>query len=383
MRGSRFALLAGAYTTLTCVHAEHHMQKYKVEKRQDGDTSIPLIISSSCPDIIYPAVLTQGGTGPTNTGWAAQPNSNQTLYVSEDWQGRVWARTNCSNIGSGSSSSSSTSSGSTGCSTGDCGGLVACKGPGTPPATLAEFTLSGSHQQTFYDISLVDGYNLPMAIQILPNDVQTLEQLDQSTTNPSCVASPNNLAAQNFNPYANNQQFLGTSSSSPLPFDTKNTANSVTNWCPWDLQIKPPSTPSNGVYPYPDTNIARPAFNPCISACSKYNQDNYCCLGAYNSVNKCQPGYYSKAAKGVCPDAYSYAFDDQTSTFIVPAGGGFQVVFCPGGRSTNIIASKGSTAIEHGSSNGSHWALGSAGRPLIDGTLVRIAVLALAGAVFL
>ena len=46
-------------------------------------------------------------------------------------------------------------------------------------------------------------------------------------------------------------------------------------------------------------------------------------------------------AKKVCPDAYSYAFDDQTSTFIVPAGGGFEVVFCPTGRSSNILATMG------------------------------------------
>ena len=32
------------------------------------------------------------------------------------------------------------------------------------------------------------------------------------------------------------------------------------------------------------------------------------------------------------------AFDDQTSTFIIPSGGGFQVVFCPPGRSSNILA---------------------------------------------
>lgn len=31
------------------------------------------------------------------------------------------------------------------------------------------------------------------------------------------------------------------------------------------------------------------------------------------------------------------AFDDQTSTFIVPAGGGFEVIFCPPGRSTLIL----------------------------------------------
>lgn len=32
---------------------------------------------------------------------------------------------------------------------------------GVPPATLAEFTLSGDGNTDFYDISIVDGYNLP------------------------------------------------------------------------------------------------------------------------------------------------------------------------------------------------------------------------------
>ena len=39
---------------------------------------------------------------------------------------------------------------------------------------------------------------------------------------------------------------------------------------------------------------------------------------------------------------FSYAaFDDQTSTFILPEGGGFGVVFCPPGRSTTILSSLG------------------------------------------
>jgi hypothetical protein len=32
------------------------------------------------------------------------------------------------------------------------------------------------------------------------------------------------------------------------------------------------------------------------------------------------------------------AFDDQFSTFIIPSGAGFEVVFCPGARSTTILA---------------------------------------------
>lgn len=40
------------------------------------------------------------------------------------------------------------------------------------------------------------------------------------------------------------------------------------------------------------------------------------------------------------PQSGQAAFDDQTSTFIIPAGAGFQVIFCPGGRSTTILNSE-------------------------------------------
>jgi hypothetical protein len=35
---------------------------------------------------------------------------------------------------------------------------------GVPPATLAEWTLQGDGNRDFYDVSLVDGYNIPMRI---------------------------------------------------------------------------------------------------------------------------------------------------------------------------------------------------------------------------
>ncbi|KAG5005631.1 hypothetical protein JHK82_023615 [Glycine max] len=56
------------------------------------------------------------------------------------------------------------SSGSGTCITGDCGGKLKCDGVGgAPPASLAEFTLD-SQEGDFYDVSLVDGYNLPVSI---------------------------------------------------------------------------------------------------------------------------------------------------------------------------------------------------------------------------
>lgn len=308
--------------------AEHHMKRH-VEPRQNNGT-LRLVIANWCPNTVWPGIVTQGGSGPDATGFRLDAGDNRTITVASDWQGRVWGRSNCTFNDPNKPGS---------CTTGECGALD-CKQAGNPPATLAEFTMDGGQDQTFYDISLVDGYNLPLAIVLLPNDVPGLASVKPSTTNPSCVGSVGDLAAPNFNPYSNNQIFLGTNSSDPLAFDTSVTSSSVAQWCPWDLQVDPPQAPGSGVYPYPDGNVPRPTFNPCLSACAKYNTPQYCCTGQYDGSGKCSPNYYSKTAKQICPDAYSYAYDDQDSTFIVPKGGEFQVIFCPGGRSTKIIASQ-------------------------------------------
>ena len=313
--------------------AVHHMN-IPVAKRQSGGGNVPMVIANQCNDDIWPGVITQGGSGADMNGFKLSAGDSQTIHVSSDWQGRIWGRSNCSFDSTGSPNGGS----SRACSTGDCGSL-SCEVAGAPPATLAEFTMDGGQDQTFYDISLVDGYNLPMAIVMTTSDGQDNVQSNfGSETNPVCIASVGDLAAQDFDPYANGQQFLGTSSQNPLPFENKVTSQSVSDWCPWDLQVNPPQAPGDGVYPYPDGNVERPPFNPCLSACAKHASDSYCCLGSYNGPGKCSPNYYAKAAKNVCPDAYSYAYDDQDSTFIIPKGPGFSVVFCPGGRSTEILA---------------------------------------------
>lgn len=278
-----------------------------------------------------------------------EPGANKTLTVSSDWQGRLWGRTNCTFDSSGRNSGSAPRA----CSSGDCGGTLACRGTGEVPVTLAEFTLDGSHQQAFYDISLVDGYNIPMAIVVLTNGADALEDLDPNETNPSCVASIGNFhQGSTFNPYANSATFLGTTAQQPLPFLDNVSGSDISNWCPWDLQVSPPQRPGDGVYPYPDTGIERPVFNPCLSACAKFDRPAYCCTGPNDGPDVCGPNYYSRAAKSVCPDAYSYAYDDQDSTFVVPSGGGFQIVFCPSGRSTDILATGGSTIETTGPMNG-------------------------------
>lgn len=98
----------------------------------------------------------------------------------------------------------------------------------------------------------------------------------------------------------------GSNPSFPLPLEQRNTVDDVRRWCPWDLQLRPPLKPGDGVYPYPDDTIARPEFDPCFSACARWNEPQDCCTGSYNDPDVCKPSLYSEKAKGVCPDAYSF-----------------------------------------------------------------------------
>ncbi|KAG9147461.1 hypothetical protein Leryth_007276 [Lithospermum erythrorhizon] len=109
-----------------------------------------------CEYTVWPGVLANAGSPSLDsTGFELPQGSTRKFIAPSGWSGRVWGRTGCNFDGSGSGI----------CSTGDCGsGQVECNGAGAaPPATLAEFTL-GTVGQDFYDVSLVDGYNLPMVV---------------------------------------------------------------------------------------------------------------------------------------------------------------------------------------------------------------------------
>lgn len=196
------------------------------------------------------------------------------------------------------------------------------KPQGMTPVTLFEIALQGGSEgvQSFYDISLVDGYNLPMGVVYLKSS--GAPDLPPNLTNCRCVASEGHTGGGSAN------------ESFPMP---EASGGDLGRWCPWDHQLSPPTKPGDGVYPYPDDDIKRPNFSPCLSACELTKSDKDCCKGEFNSPDICKPGMYSNQAKAVCPDAYSFAFDDQSSTFIVPTGGGWEVTFCPGGASTNIL----------------------------------------------
>ncbi|OAY73479.1 Pathogenesis-related protein 5 [Ananas comosus] len=139
-----------------------------------------------------------------------------------------------------------------------------------PPATLAEFTLDGSGSNDFYDVSLVDGYNIPMLVA------------PQGGSGPNC--RPTGCLAD---------------------------LNGV---CPSDLKVV---VGGEGV--------------ACRSACDAFGAPQYCCSGAYGSPSTCGPTSYSLFFKNACPRAYSYAYDDATSTFTCAAAtaSSYIITFCP------------------------------------------------------
>ncbi|XP_070012585.1 pathogenesis-related thaumatin-like protein 3.5 isoform X2 [Nicotiana sylvestris] len=151
------------------------------------------------------------------------------------------------------------------CGTADCSGAFECNGAGgNPPASLAEFTLDSP--MDFYDVSFVDGFNIP--ISVYPSGGSG------NCSNVQCV-SDENLQ------------------------------------CPPELQVK-----TNN-----DTVIA------CNSACLAFNKPEYCCTEEFNDPNICKPTNYSQIFKKACPDAYSYPYDDATSTFTCN-GADYLISFC-------------------------------------------------------
>lgn len=128
----RSTLLLTLITT-TLVHpisAVHHLQQPPLHLVNRENSDLPLIISSNCAETIYPAILTQSGTGPNRSGFRLETGDSVAQNVSADWRGRVWGRTNCTFNEDGTVPASS--QGGAPCSSGDCGSFIECQGAVSP-----------------------------------------------------------------------------------------------------------------------------------------------------------------------------------------------------------------------------------------------------------
>ncbi|KAK3232261.1 hypothetical protein Dsin_004142 [Dipteronia sinensis] len=228
-------------------------------------------ITNNCPYTIWPGTLAGSGTPqlPT-TGFELLSGASVRIASVPGWSGRIWARTGCKFDQSGIGS----------CQTGDCGGRLQCDGNGaTPPASLFEITLGAGNEKDFYDVSIVDGYNLPIVVQ--PRGVYGSAGACNAT---GCTSDIN----------------MG---------------------CPKELQVVGGDGGGGG-------GGGGDGVVACKSACEAFGLDQYCCSGQFANPTTCTPSFYSSIFKRACPRAYSYAFDDGTSTFTCKAYD-YAIIFCP------------------------------------------------------
>ncbi|XP_027354490.1 thaumatin-like protein 1 [Abrus precatorius] len=271
-----------------------------------GVASTTFTLVNKCDYTVWPGILSNAGVASlSTTGFVLQSGESKTITAPTSWGGRFWGRTLCTqNVSTGRFS----------CVTGDCAsGKLECAGNGaTPPATLAEFTLNGAGGLDFFDVSLVDGYNVPMLV------------VPQGGSGDNCTAT--------------------------------GCVGDLNGPCPSELRV---------------TSVDGKQSVACKSACEAFGSPQYCCSGAYGSPNTCKPSAYSLMFKNACPRAYSYAYDDKTSTFTCGSDAAYAITFCPSANSNPSQKSwQGQNPKPDGSGSGSSSA--SASPQLNNGTMVYV-----------
>jgi Thaumatin family len=211
---------------------------------------------------IWPAATP--GSLPGTTGWKLPPGGSVSFRVPDKWNARLWGRTGCTFDATGHGR----------CTTGDCGGLYQCRGWGEIPATLAEVNFDAWQHLDFYDVSMVDGSNLPMYINTVGGKTKDRISATGCEQGHGCTSTVK---------------------------------------CPAALQVRQGGR-----------------LVACISPCARFQTDRYCCRGEF--AKACSPATtwpidYSLVFKRAEPYAYSWSGDDATSVFTCTGGCDYRITF--------------------------------------------------------
>lgn len=116
-----------------------------------------------------------------------------------------------------------------------------------------------------------------------------------------------------------------------------------------------PSVCSGSVITSCPADLRSGAF--CLSPCSRYNTDQFCCRGAFGTPQTCVVANWTASAQtyvnnihAQCPREYSYAYDENAGGALqtCPTGSNFTITFCPGGSApppvTNVALGKPTTS---------------------------------------
>lgn len=115
-------------------------------------------ISNNCPFTVWPAVVAgqKEAKWPALTGFELPPQNRRRVATYGTFQGRIWPRLGCFFDSAGIGH----------CATGDCDSRLECGfKTGEPGVVLAEVNMGGAEGQMFYDISLVDGFDVDVLME--------------------------------------------------------------------------------------------------------------------------------------------------------------------------------------------------------------------------
>ncbi|KAF8259025.1 thaumatin-like protein [Lactarius quietus] len=224
------------------------------------------------PEFTTNQLLTDSDPAPNQpAGWLAPSSSNVSFTVSDDWMGQIWGRRDCN---------FTTNPGADSCLDGGCPGGLLCTEPGQSPVTTAEFTLSTDTDiPDFYDISLINGFNMPMRID--------------------------------------------------------NTADCGVPGCNVDLSANCQSCPLPLQEPYQPTGFPTGCNSACAAGLAPDpNNDPNCCTGKFDNSETCVTSgvQYYIYFKSNCPNTNVYIFDvvDSNPLFTCPSASkaNYIVTFC-------------------------------------------------------
>ncbi|APR81495.1 Ornithine carbamoyltransferase [Minicystis rosea] len=274
-----------------------------------------MTFTNACSETIWVGALNAADYElPENGGWKLDPGQSHTIVLPEKWGGRFWGRSGCTFDENGKGK----------CDSGDCGGKALCNGSGgKPPATLVEFTFAGFGGKDFYDVSLVDGYNLPMGVAPKPGTFTASDPNDAyDCGSPACTSDVNLTCPPELQLENAANEVVGCRS--PHQACNENPQDPALKCADFDDLYQCIGGGPNGV----DGSCYSPGATATCCGCPSWSPPGACKSTNPKWALPSLPEKYAKVFKDACPTGYSFPYDDQTSTYTCK-GDDYVITFCP------------------------------------------------------
>ncbi|KAK3253576.1 hypothetical protein CYMTET_37181 [Cymbomonas tetramitiformis] len=294
-----------------------------VEKEHSSLGAVPdgtsrITVHNKCDFEIWVGTHGTGADGtaysPGDGGFRLEPKFSTVLHVSKPWiSGRIWGRTGCKENAQELT-----------CETGDCNGQKQCKVSGEPPCTLVEMTLGAPNHgsKDIYDLSLVDGYNLPVEV-VADNGINVEGTLPEYNCQKAKCANfdmsqcPPELTVLGSGglTYCGSICFAASHKdrvlqAGPIGAYDDNMIDNVCCHCACG----------------PRCGCDNPNSKHCCSPLAENPNGGVCRVSDW--PNSTQGKAYPDIFESQCPDAYSWQFDDVKSLYRC-LNASYQINFCP------------------------------------------------------